>query len=430
MIALDRQNSLEPKDISRNLFLHILGVFIVCTIIVLLFWAVLPNRYRQNESTDYLYYYEPVARNLLSGSGLNQRQGLPATSNPPGYPFFLAAIFTLAGLLRLPENLVHSAFILLCMSFSSIFVFLLSHKNWGIRGAWFSSLFFSTCPFVLWLTKQPESEVPFMLAFFAGLYLFWLGLSETRFSGWLLFFSGLIIGLAMLFRGIALGAGGLLFILALILKKNIPVGPRALLASAILIGNLVAVLPWQIWLYRQTDQLVLLGTNAVPSIRDGLTFAANAKGYRQFLGIPEDVYALQKEFLEESSSANSVSQIYQIVQADFFRQPFTVMKLIFIKMLRSWYGTDSGSMETGIIVVQLFYASVVILSSILLYKRGAEYPGLLLVIWSFVLYFWIMTTMVLSILRYMTPVIGLWALLVPALRYLPRSSLQRLRIYP
>jgi hypothetical protein len=219
----------------------------------------------------------------------------------------------------------------------------------------------------------------------------------------------------MLFRGIALGSGVLLFALFLTIKRNISLRPRLLLAGMILLGNLVAVLPWQVWVYRQTDHLVLLGTNGVPSIRDGLTFAVNTKGYRQSFGMPEDVLALQEEFLAESGSMNSVPQILAAIQMHFHQEPLTVMKLIGIKTLRSWYGTDSGSMETGIAVLQFIYICIVLVASVLLWRHRREYPGLLLMVWSFTFYFWGMTTMVLSILRYMTPVVGLFALIIPVL---------------
>jgi 4-amino-4-deoxy-L-arabinose transferase-like glycosyltransferase len=421
-IPIQKQNHL-------HLYIHLAGVFLASSIIILVFWAVLPDRYQQNESSDYLYYYEPVARNVLRGAGFVQGDETPAVSNPPGYSLFLAGIFGLAAALRMPEDLVSSVFVLSCMGLTTVMIFLTSRKQWGLRGAWLSALFFITYPFVLWLTKQPSSEVPFMFFFFTGLYLFSLvSLHDTHHAGSLLFLSGLLIGMAMLFRGIALGSGILLFLLFLILKRNVPAWPRLLLAGMILLGNLVAVLPWQVWVYRQTDQVVLLGTNGVPSIRDGLTFAVNTKGYRQSFGISEDVSALQDQLLTETGSLDSVSQILDAVRTHLQQEPLTVLKLIGIKMLRSWYGTDSGSMETGIAFIQILYLCVVIISSVLLWKHRLEHRGLLLLVWSFAFYFWGMTTMVLSILRYMTPVVGLFALLIPAIFYLPKLDLHRSQV--
>ncbi|MBU4457082.1 MAG: glycosyltransferase family 39 protein, partial [Nanoarchaeota archaeon] len=154
-------------------------------IITFLFWALLPDNFPQSDSSDYPNYYEPVARRILSGAGVVRQDGTPAITYPPGYPILLAGVFAMARFWGLPENLVHSGFILLCMGLSSMFVFLLAQKIWGMRGGWLSALFFMTYPFVLWLTKQLNSEVPFMAAFYASLYIFWLGLKGHK-NAWIL----------------------------------------------------------------------------------------------------------------------------------------------------------------------------------------------------------------------------------------------------
>jgi hypothetical protein len=427
LVVLNKLKMSNRINALRRLDLDATGVFAVSVVIVLLFLGILPGTYKQNESTDYLNYYEPVARNLLRGSGLVGTDGLPAMSNPPGYPILLAGVFSLAGVTRLPESLMYSIFVLCCMGFSAVFIFLISRGIWGVQGGWLSALFFITYPFGLWLTKQPGSEVPFMLAFYAGLHLFWAGMGDRKNAGWFLVLCGFLMGIAMLIRGIALGSGVILFILFLVIKRNILLRRRFVLAGMILLGNLLAVLPWQVWAYRQTDQVILLGTNGVPSIRDGLTFAVNTKGYRQSVGLPEDVLALQDQFLEESGSMNTVGEIWEHVSFHFLREPLAFSKLILIKMTRSWYGTDSGSLEPVIAGIQGVYASVILLASILVWKYRTEYPGVLLVVWAIAFYFWVMTTLVLSILRYMVPAIGLFALLVPVFLRIPRLALFRLR---
>ena len=69
------------------------AVFLISVLIVSIFWMVLPARFRATENTDYVYYYEPVARNILKGAGVVSLDGTTAIRYPPGYPLLLTSIF-------------------------------------------------------------------------------------------------------------------------------------------------------------------------------------------------------------------------------------------------------------------------------------------------------------------------------------------------
>jgi hypothetical protein len=200
---------------------------------------------------------------------------------------------------------------------------------------------------------------------------------------------------------------------------------RFLLALILLTGNVIAIFPWQAWVYGRTGKMILLGTNAVPSIKDGLTFAVATKNYRQSITMPADVLRLQGELAVETDSMRSISKILATLGRHFVDAPESVLKLFLIKAGRSWYGTDSGRMESAILVVQLFYAVLVLLATAAVWRFRDRYPGLLLFVWAPVFYFWLMTILVLSILRYMTPMIGLISLLVPALAHFVPQRLRR-----
>jgi len=161
---------------------------------------------------------------------------------------------------------------------------------------------------------------------------------------------------------------------------------------------------------------VLLGTDGVAGVKDGLTFAVESKNYRQDIALPADVVTLQNQFVTETASVTSLGGVFRTVGNNFMEEPLAVLKLYLIKVARSWYGTDSGSMESASLIVQLFYGVLVLLASFLVWRtRIVSAGGLLLFVWSFVFYFWAMTTLVLSILRYMAPSVGLFSLLIPQL---------------
>lgn len=418
------------SGLGQRLYVQIALVFMASVTITLLFGTILPVAYRQNESTDYFVYYEPVARNILTGNGIVLSDHQPALSNPPGYAFILAGIFGLARLLSLPEALVNSGFALIFMAISATFIFLFARKVWGMPGAWVSVLFFMTYPFVLWLTKQPASEVPFMAAFYASVYLFWVGLENNKSAWVILALSGCLAGIAMLIRGIAIGVGVVLVVLLFVLKKNISVKRRFFEAFILLLTNVLVVIPWIFLAYQETGQIILLGTNGIPSIRDGLTFAVVSKGYRQKIEVPPDVANLQNELLAENASMDSFGTIARIVFGFLIKEPVPVVKLFLVKMLRSWYGTDSGANEFAISMIQIFYGVLALIAILAVWFNRRNTPGLLLFVGVFVLYFWGMTTLVLSILRYMVPITGMIALLMPGVFklitcqiFLPKSDL-------
>jgi len=423
------QNSKLAKANYPLLIIRIIGVFLISIIVTFLFWAFVSSGFHTMDATDYLSYYEPVAHNLLNGIGFVRADGTSAIIYPPGYSLLLAGVFAFARVFGSPESLVISGFILLCMGLSSTFVFLISEMIWGAYGGWVSALFFMTYPFVLWLTKQPNSELPFMAVFYASLYLFWLGLKGQKNIGVILFLAGIFAGAAMLIRAIAIGTGFLLSGLFLALKKDVHLKRRFLLAGVLLLGNFLAILPWQVWVYGQTEQVVLLGTNGVSGIKDGLTFAVETKNYRQGIVVPMDVTNLQNEFVAENASLNSLGDIFTTIEKHTREEPVVVLKLVLIKMARSWYGTDSGSLEAIILIIQFFYATLFLTATISIWRCRPEIPGLLLFVWSIVFYFWMMTIAVLSILRYMTPVFGVLSLLAPSIfrirRPIPRLFLSQ-----
>jgi hypothetical protein len=155
----------------------------------------------------------------------------------------------------------------------------------------------------------------------------------------------------------------------------------------------------------------------VPAIRDGLRFNANPKSYRQAVALPADVGALMQRLnaRAQQDQLDTLPQVAQALREETRTAPVALLKLFALKAARSWYGTDSGRREGGLLLMQLLYFALICASLYRAWQLGgparlaAGGVGLLL------LYSWLLTTLVLSILRYMTPVIGLAFVLAPAL---------------
>jgi hypothetical protein len=271
-----------------------------------------------------------------------------------------------------------------------------------------------TYPFALWLTRQPNSEVPFMVVLYGGLCLFYYLLSrKTRW--WPAYFAcGLIFGLAMLIRPIAIGIGVVLAVSIWFLSRDLTARFRALLISMFLLGNLVAVLPWEIWVYSRTEEVIPLSTSGASNMREGVIFAVNGSLYRPQGGVPADVDALMNDILKRPSELGSVYGIVSVLAEEFRAHPIAVTKLFLIKAARSWYGTDSRQHEGLILLIQLGYLLPMLWCGRKLWRRGVTARRIMASIFLVVIYFWGMTVLVNSTLRYVLPVTGLLFVLMGA----------------
>lgn len=396
-------------------FLPAIGIFIISILIILIFWKVLPEKYRINENNDYINFYEPVARNILLGKGIITGDGKLAIRYPPGYPILLAGLFKLSQILNFSEQKIVSLFILFCMGVSSVFIFLFAKMLWGNLGGNISSLIWISYPPMLWFTKQPNSEIPFMAILYGGLLLFFYGLFHKHRRWYTYFFSGILIGYSMLLRPIAIGLGLVLSIIGWSFLKELRGSYRLFLVALFFLSNLVVILPWETYMYSKTGKIIPLSSAGVYTIRDGLTFGVKSKGFRKNINLSKDVKVLMTDISVHYSKLNTVGDIIFCIMKEVRARPLPVFKLFAIKAARSWYGTDSLRFEQLLLYIQSLYLLLIIGGGWIALKRGRISKKLVIANLIIILYFWIITTLALSILRYMVPAIGILFTLIPGL---------------
>jgi 4-amino-4-deoxy-L-arabinose transferase-like glycosyltransferase len=417
----------EPSPAIRNALLlrpplSGLPVVIACALLITLaFWAVLPAGLRGNTNSDFDTFYEPVARSLLAGEGLTTAEGRPALRYPPGYAALLALVFAVAGALAIPESLALAGFTLLCVALGAALVYALARLLWGPSPAALIALAWASYPPMLWSTKQPNSETPFTVCFYAGVLLFWYAYSRRSRPWPLLVAAGVCIGLSMLIRPLALSVPPAMALFLLLGRRHRGALARLGLLAAFVVGCLAPVLPWQAWMYAQSGRLHLLSSGGPSSMRDGLTFAVDRRDRRSGYTAPPDVAAVMERLRERGGEMRSFGAVAQIVGEQLRRDPAPTLKLLGIKALRSLYATDSERFELPSILMQCFYLGLIGLGLRRAWRRGGELRDYALLIGLLLLCFWGATFLVLSILRYTAPMIALALTILPAL--LPRSRL-------
>lgn len=398
------------------------------------FWAVLPASYRQNQSTDFTASYEPVARSILAGRGITDEEGVLATRYPPGFAVVLAGTWGLGRTVGLADETALLAFRLLCAGLATVLLYALARLVWPPWAAALVAAVWACYPFFLWITKQPNSEVPFLPVFFGALFVFWLGVLRRPRDWWPFALAGLLAGAAMLIRPAALGLGVVMAVLVL-LGRGWPWRQRIARAALLLLANGLAIAPWLVVTYAETGHIIPLSSGGTLTLKDGLTFLVDEKAYRQEVPLSDDVATLMRTFRERRAEMASTGDVVAVVLEEAAEAPVAFLKLTLIKAGRSWYGNDSRVFEGPTLVLQIVYLFLVLWgNAFAFFARGT--PGvvhhtdlrrMLAGNWAIVAYFWLMTMTAVPLLRYMLPLMGPLFVALPGVYYSLRPLLARRR---
>ena len=131
-------------------------------------------------------------------------------------------------------------------------------------------------------------------------------------------------------------------------------------------------MPWEISVYLQTGRVIPISTGGIASIRDGLTYAVDLKGYRQESYVPKDSLEVIQETLsrKEAGELETFSQLGAFIIEQIQKSPIAMAKLLGIKFLRSWFATDSGRYEIAIAFAQGIYLSIAARGMWISWKQG------------------------------------------------------------
>lgn len=396
--------------------LLIVGLFLAAMLTAFAFWSVLPGEYGENQSTDYEHYYEPVARSIAAGAGITL-DGELSTRYPPGFSIVLAGVFRLGEMTGAGDEASLTAFRLLCAGLAVVLVYGLARLVWPARLALLPALAWMTYPFFLWLTKQPNSEVLFIPVLYAGLFVFWWAVLRGAAGRWVWLIypaAGALAGAAMLIRPVALGLSVIMALAVLLCaKRAVGIRARVSYGALIILGSILVVLPWEAAVYASTGRIIPLSSGGAVTLHDGLTFLAVPKEYRREVAVPEDVAEFMWNIHERRDETGTTSGVLAVMTDEARRAPSAFLKLMLIKLARSWYGIDSRVLEMPVLLLQVVYLSLSLWGGLYALRQGGALRRMTAGNWLIVLYFWAMTFLVVPLFRYMVPAMGLLMLALP-----------------
>ncbi len=387
-------------------------VFLAASAIIGVFWLFVPGEWtlEANAMTDYEGYFAPVAKNLASGQGLVQEPGRIATLYPPGYPMMLAGLIHLGNWTGIAYETWVELFTLASVAAAAVLLFNLAWRILGLRAAWITFALWMSYPSALWLSKQPSSDTAFLPFFYGALLLALPLLLDENDSLVTAAGVGALLGVSVLIRPIALLAAPLLAACLAYYGSRESWWLRLRPAVVLLIAYVVVLLPWEAWVWQRTGQWIPASTNGPASISDGLTQAVSLRGYRSPLEVPVGVRLIMEEAQarHEKHQLRTRGQVLGFFADAARERPLQLVQLLWWKAKRAWYGTNAQrSEETWLAWTHGVYFVLSLVGGLLLWQGAGGGRRWLLVSGLLVLYYWAMTVLVLSIVRYMLPAVGL-----------------------
>jgi 4-amino-4-deoxy-L-arabinose transferase-like glycosyltransferase len=388
---------------QRTMLLAISGI--VAILAHATFLLLLPAAWQKNQSSDYVEYYEPVAKKLAAHASLALGSE-PALRYPPGIPILYAATFWISDSLEISHGAGLRIFQALFVIASGVLVGVVAMRFLSLRIALAASILWSIYPFHLWLTKQPDATDVFSTLLLLGVFLFLLWSTDGCHAVLYGFLLGFILAIIALIKpfGIALPAVfmGLAWICTVPCRRR----QRSLFSACVLVAYLLLISPWEVWAWRVSGHWIPLCTNGPSALIDGLTFGT-VRGLKQ-VAMPESVRALTEDAVAHAKQLRSTTSIATFLVVQIRQRPEAVIKLFLLKAVRSWYGNESHTLERRVAVIQLFYLPLVIFGMRIVSRGGRQHKNFLLVAMGITLYFWTMTAITaLPILRYMVPTVSL-----------------------
>ena len=179
-----------------------------------------------------------------------------------------------------------------------------------------------------------------------------------------------------------------------------------------LIGIELVILPWQIFVYKQTDKAVFLMPNSIMMIKDGFVFNQRTNS-RIGIKLSDDVEQISNIVKKNWNQIKNLSDLANVLTPYLKESPLSFIKLFLIKIFRSFYGLDSHRYENYSMIMQIVYLTIIIKGIFSSFKNFEIIYKYFIVVSFIFVYFLINAVAVVPILRYINPPLGLFFIFIP-----------------
>ncbi len=343
--------------------------------------------------------YHGIAVNLIEGRGFSQDGINPSCFVAPLYPFFLAAVYFLAGVQPLLVELVQAVL----GSVTAWLLYLLVRSYFDHGPALIAFVLALFMPELVVLNTFLYTETVFIFLFVATL---WLAVRALAAPSWKrLAIAGLVAGLVTMTRGVTLFLPVLLGI-ALLLRYR----PRAVLRQVTLYGLffVMPIIPWAIRNYVVFEAFVPIAVGTGDVMWTGNYLPLDGKySYGETMALMDSMTAGMNQVQRER-------RLRQEAIDNIVEQPWATLGLMGRKMIRFWFwiyeSAPTGGKRQGGTAVQLVlalsYYPLLLLSVFGLWLSRRKWRELLL-IYLMIGYYTALHVLMLVVPRYRIPMLPL-----------------------
>lgn len=386
---------------KKSLLVFIFLASILCSLFFLFFFSNIGPAQHRIPGTDYFSYFEPMANNILQGKGLTLNETLPLNL-APGFSVILSGVFAFSKITGIDKLDLVVVLNVILTALACCFLFLIAKEIFNRRIALITSFLWMSYPFNLWLIKNPNTEVPFIPLLYLGIFLYILALKKRSLK--FTFSAGFILGLASFIRLIGLFLPLFLALLIFFFLRSNSKRRQVSLVIVLLIGNLVAIFPWMVCAFLATGGFIPVSDLGPLSFTIGNVWLLGTEEGGDLV-LSDDVTMLIEKIRAEDLSSGV--KIFKFLTQELINRPITLIKLMGLKLARSWYATSQQWWERETLAVQILYL-ITGIGGILYGIRAAKNKIRdLILLLSIIFYFWGITFTNVSILRFMIPAMGL-----------------------
>lgn len=383
-------------------------IIIASIITVIAFMEIIPDKMKINDSVDYFSRYKPSAENIYHNFDFETIEYYV-----PGYPIIICFSFLLSDIFGIDINLSNHLFQLLFFIISALLIFKIGNLFFRKKFALLPSLIWISYPPNLYMMKQSTTpSVPFIALLFYIVYLFLKLIKENNFSKFNFFYLGILIGILMYIKPTAIGLGFIFTIVIFVTLKSKNYLQRTYLSLVLLLGIELIILPWQAFIYKQTDKFVFLMPNSIMMIKDGLVFNQKTDS-RIGIKLSDDVEQISVIVKKNWYQLKDFPDLVNVLTPYFKDSPISFIKLFFIKVIRSFYGLDSHRYENMSLIMQAVYFALIIRGIIFSFNKSIIMKKYFILISFIFIYFLANAVAVVPILRYINPPLGLFFIFIP-----------------
>jgi hypothetical protein len=156
------------KFFNSGKYIPELTIIIAAIITLTIFYEVLPQSMKINESGDYFHRYKPSAERIYKSFDF-KTEGLYV----PGYPAIIASLFLFSNIFKTNVELMILIFQLICFCISAILIYKISNLFIEKTYAIIPAFIWITYPPNLYIMKQPGvPSIPFTTLILFILFLF------------------------------------------------------------------------------------------------------------------------------------------------------------------------------------------------------------------------------------------------------------------